>query len=185
MKNIQAKLTIIALCLLCTSSCATLFNGPDQTIPIATNPPGATVTTENTSALTPAKLTLERNRDYMLTITKEGYKTETVKVKHVISGAAAGNIFGISFLGYAIDTASGALWDLKPDNIIVTLRPLSPHELVDEANRLNEQSLKTQLKTLDNLKKARLLTENQYLVFRDLTLHCLIQNIQNCPEEQA
>ena len=172
MTKIMQKLAICAFSLSLTS-CATLVNGHDEKVPVTTNPPGATVTEESTSELTPATLDLERNRDYMLTITKEGYKTETIKIQHVVSEAAAGNILSFGFLGTAIDTASGSLWKLEPDHIVVTLRPLTPDEQVDEANRLNAQTLQKQLLALDELKDAKLLTDNQYAALRDITIHCV------------
>lgn len=166
--------TILAISTYCTllTSCATLLNGPYEKVQITTLPPGATVTEKQTSKLTPSTLTLRRDRDYILTITKEGYKTETIKIEHIVSPAAAANIFGITWLGMAIDKATGAFWTLEPDNIIVCLRPLSPQERIDEANRLNGETLQNKLEALDNLKDAKLLTENQYIVLRALTIHC-------------
>lgn len=153
------------------SSCATLINGTKQDIPVTTDPPGATVTAEDTSQSTPSTLTLERNRDYVLTITKEGYKTEKIKIERVISGAAAGNLLGFTMLGMAIDSASGAMWDLKPENIVVTLRPLSADEKADEAERLDINTLQAQLESLEELRDANLLTPGQYNVLRDLAIH--------------
>lgn len=156
-------------------ACATLVDGPNEAIPVTTNPPGATVTEETTSQMTPATLTLERDRDYLLTITKEGYETKTIKIEHVINGMAAGNLLSFGLLGVAIDTATGAVWRLKPDNIIVTLQPLSPEEKVDEEKRLTKKNLQYQLASLQELKESHLLTDNQYMVLRDITIHC-VQN---------
>ncbi len=155
------------------TACATLVNGPTQTIPVTTNPPGATVTEEKNSQSTPANITLDRDRDYVLTISKEGYKSQTIKIVHLINGLEAGNLFGFGLLGVAIDTATGACWTLKPENIVVTLEPLSPLERVTEYTRLNSQTLQNQLAALEQLKEANLLTEDQYIVFRDITIHCV------------
>ncbi len=162
------------LALLCTG-CATLFNGPTDTVPVTTDPPGAAVavSSENIAQLTPSTLVLNRNHDYELTITKEGYKTEKVKVTHVLSGAEAGNIIGFGILGTVIDNASGCAWDLKPDNLVVTLRPLSAGEAIDESERLNEHTLQSKLQSLERLKEANLLTENQYAALREITIGCV------------
>lgn len=163
--------TIAAFCVLLTS-CATLVNGPTEDVPVTTIPPGAVVTEEQTSTLTPVTFTLERDRDYVLTITKEGYHTENIKIEHVISAAEAGNVF-FGVLGVAIDVATGSAWALEPDNLIITLRPLSPDELVDEGARLNKKTLQDKLHALERLKEANLITENQYVVLRELTIHCV------------
>lgn len=157
-------------CLLLTA-CATLINGSRQDIPVTTNPPGATVTEEETSQITPSTLTLDRKRDYLLTITKEGYKTEQIKLERVVNGTAACNIIGLSILGTAIDTASGAIWTLVPENIVVTLKPLSEEEKAEEEKRLNTSTLQAHLESLEELKDAKLLTESQYAIFRDLAIH--------------
>ena len=164
---------LLTLLITLLASCATLVNGPNQTIPVTTNPPGAIVTEEGTSQSTPATLNLKRNHDYVLTITKEGYETQKVKIVHLVNGVAAGNLFSFGLLGTAIDVATGSCWMLKPENIVVTLRPLSFGEKVSEFSRLNSKTLKNQLAALEQLKEANLLTPNQYEVFRDITIHCV------------
>ncbi len=168
------QLPLLLACLL-LQACASLIDGPNEDIPVTTNPPGATVTEENTSQITPAKLTLERKRDYLLTITKEGYKTKTIKIEHVVNSLEAGNLLGCTLLGTAIDTATGAAWTLKPDNIYVTLEPLSAQEKVNEENRVTEKNLQNQLKSLQELKESNLLTDDQYRILKHLTMHC-VQN---------
>lgn len=170
------RLPILGLLLLATS-CGYLVNGPTEEIPVVTDPPGATVTEENTSQLAPTNFILDRNRDYVLTITKEGYETKTIKITHVISMAEAGNlIFGIP--GLIIDTATGAAWELKPDKIMVTLRPLSKNEIKDQKLWLDEKTIKLQLQELERLKEAHLLTESEYQTIRNITVSCV-----RCPDE--
>ncbi len=163
----------ILLACACLSSCASLVNGSKQTIPVATEPPGATVTAEDTSQSTPSSLTLERGREYVLTITKEGYKTEKVKVQHVLNSAEAGNIVGFGMLGVAVDSATGACWTLKPENIKVTLRPLSAGERLANALHLNSTTLQNQLDSLKQLRDDNLLTQNEYEVFCNITKQCV------------
>jgi len=155
------------------TGCATLINGPTQKIPVKSEPQDATVTVEESSTSTPATFTLDRNREYVLTITKEGYHTETIKIVQVVNAAVAGNILGCTLLGMAIDTATGACWTLKPEEITVTLRPLSPLEQLADAFRITPDSLENQLASLEELKDAKLLTETQYTIFKDLTLRCV------------
>ena len=154
------------------TGCGSVINGSHQSIPVTTNPPGATITETQTqdSALSPSVLDLKRDKDYVLTITKEGYETQTVKIQHVISGTAAGNLVGLTILGTAIDNATGAAWDLKPENIVVTLTPLSPEEKANQAHLLTKETLQSQLVNLEQLKSSNLLTDSQYAVLRNLTI---------------
>lgn len=162
---------LLAIVLL--TGCATLLNGPRQDIPVTTSPKEAAVTAEENSALTPTTFTLERNRDYLLTITKEGYETQKIKIVHVINAAAAGNLLTFGMIGVAIDTATGACWTLKPEEITITLRPLSFHEKFAENAHLNEKTLQNQLASLKQLEDANLLTTTQYKILRELTIHCV------------
>ncbi len=168
---ILRNLLVIAFALL--TGCATLINGRTQNIPVKTTPKEATVTAEENSTLTPATFTLERNRDYLLTITKEGYETQKIKIVHVINAASAGNLLTFGMIGVAIDTATGACWTLKPEEITITLQPLSFHEKFAENAHLNEKTLQNQLASLKQLEEANLLTDTQYKILRDLTIHCV------------
>ncbi len=103
----------------------------------------------------------------------EGYKSENIKITHVVSDVVAGNLIGFGLLGVAIDTATGSIWRLEPDNIQVALRPLLPGEHFEEAERLCEETLHDKLQALDRLKEAHLITENQYIVLRNITIHCV------------
>lgn len=181
---------IVVLLLALATGCGTLIDGTQENIPVTTIPPGATVIheireddsqkkpqaskslqQEKSATQTPATLSLERKQEYLLTITKEGYKTETIKIEQVINDAAVGNLLGLTALGTAIDTASGAQWDLAPNNIVVSLRPLTAEEQIEEAKKLKVTSIQKQLQSLQDLKDAKLLTENQYSVLRDITMH--------------
>ncbi len=159
-----------------------MLDGPEQTLPVTTNPPGATVTAvDNTPAedptqQTPATFNLDRKREYVLTISKEGYKTEQVKIERVVNGSTAGNLLGLTTLGTAIDMSSGAAWKFTPENIVVTLRPLSPSEKVNEANRVHADNIDSQLAYLKELNDAELLTDSQYTVLKDLATQAVSEN---------
>src|SRR5260221_7392943 len=120
------RVALALFCISCTltTSCATIINGPKETISVSSDPPGAEVNDGMEIQTTPTQFALNRNRDYLLTISKPGYKTETVKIVHVVSGWVAGNLISFGMIGAGVDAASGSIWKLEPDTIVVTLHPV-------------------------------------------------------------
>jgi PEGA domain-containing protein len=157
--------------LLCTllPGCATIVHGTRQKVSVTTNPPGASVSDGMTTLQTPATFNLERDRDYILTITKPGYDTETVRVTHVISGAVAGNILAGGLIGWGVDAISGAQWRLEPETLSVNLRQLQANESVARSQKPVD-TLEAKLEELSSLKQKNLITEDEYKVMRELTL---------------
>lgn len=125
-KTILHILSTIAL----LASCATIVNGPTEEIPVTTIPPGATVSEGQISMQTPGNIGLARKRDHILVITKPGFLPQRVKLVHVLDGWVAGNIVSFGIIGAGIDAASGGMWDLKPDNIVIFLQPATRDELL-------------------------------------------------------
>lgn len=99
------------------ASCATMFRGTTQQISINTEPTGAHVQLSNgKSCTTPCNTVAKRNESLLVTITKEGYQTHTASMVPSIAGA------GI-LLGGVIDYGTGAVYDLQPNPLHVTLVP--------------------------------------------------------------
>lgn len=115
----------ILLCLFpLLAGCATVVHGTSQKIPVTSEPMGANVNIDGTANyMTPVTLELQRKFDHLLTISKEGYKTEIVKLIHTLSGAVAGNIIAGGLIGWGIDAASGAQYKLIPETVHVVLKP--------------------------------------------------------------
>lgn len=155
------------LCGLLFSSCATIINGPKETVSVSTTPSGATVTDGKETKISPAQFVLDRNRDYILTISKPGYDTENVKVVHVISGWVAGNIISFGWIGAGVDAASGAMWRLEPDTILVTLHPVFWYTPFLPP-RLTQKTQGTTLKQLDSMKANNLISDNEYFAMKQL-----------------
>ncbi|MFA5143883.1 MAG: PEGA domain-containing protein [Candidatus Omnitrophota bacterium] len=116
---------IVVLCVP-VSGCATLITGWYQKVPVSSDPGGATVTVDGGEKyITPVKLHLKRNRDYTLCFTKEGYKDETVKLLHVVSGAIAGNAVLFGLAGLAVDNLTGSQFKLIPTKVDIQMKKLS------------------------------------------------------------
>ena len=107
----------LLLALLSLCGCATIIRGTEQQVAINTDPPGAQVQLSNgTSCVSPCLLNCQRNQTLLLTISKEGYFTQTATLLPTLSGAGA-------ILGGLIDYGTGAVYDLQPNPLHLTLIP--------------------------------------------------------------
>ncbi len=114
-----------------------------QDIPVSTNPMGAKILADGRPAgQTPGTVSLERNRDHILTLVKENYRqvdvainkqyqSNKVLMKAVQSGINSGSFFknagmGINsgFNSISNQEASGEAYVLAPPSVTVNLIPL-------------------------------------------------------------
>lgn len=163
------------LCLACFgfTGCASIINGTRQEISVSTNPQDALVSDGETTVKSPCKLSLKRDKDHVLTITKPGFETESVRIVHVMSGAVAGNILAGGFIGWGVDAATGAQWKLEPETIAMSLRPVNDGEKVDESLRPTLGTLEAKLMELDRLKEKNLINEDEYKRMRDIAIQAV------------
>lgn len=110
-----------------TAACATVTRGVHESWSVETAPSGAQVKTSNGFACdqTPCTFRMERKTEFEVTISKEGYKTWTGHVTHSVSAGGgagmAGNVILGGIIGAGVDATSGAMMDLKPNPLKVTL----------------------------------------------------------------
>jgi hypothetical protein len=113
------------------SACATITRGTEDTFVVETDPAGARVRTSNGlgCASTPCALRMDRDSEFVVTIENGGFETHTASVSHEVAdgGAAgmAGNVLVGGLIGVAVDAGSGAMYDLVPNPLRVTLIPAS------------------------------------------------------------
>lgn len=139
-------LAIAGACLLLTG-CATITRGTKDTWSVNTTPPGAAVKTSNLFSCeqTPCTFKISRKAEFNVTITKPGYKEWTGRVTHHIAtagGAAmAGNVILGGVIGAVADASSGAMNDLVPNPLNVTLEKDETHASVasSEASQPSQQ----------------------------------------------
>jgi hypothetical protein len=110
------------------AACATVTRGTTQAFTVDSDPSGAQVALSNGMhcPATPCTFArIPRNSEFVVTVSKEGYRTTSHNVTHQISsgGAAgmAGNVLVGGLIGAAIDGTSGAMNDLVPNPLRVTL----------------------------------------------------------------
>jgi hypothetical protein len=113
------------------SGCATVTRGTKDTLVIESEPAGAHVRLSNgLTGKTPTSFKLPRGGDLVVYIEKEGYESLEVNVTSQVSGAGgagmAGNVILGGLIGAAVDAGTGAMKDLRPNPVRVTMVPLRP-----------------------------------------------------------
>jgi hypothetical protein len=108
------------------SGCATITRGTEQALVVESEPSGATVTLSNgMTGSTPTSFKVKRKDNLVVTVSKPGYETAKINVTSQIAsngGAAmAGNILAGGIIGVAVDAGSGAMNELIPNPVKVTL----------------------------------------------------------------
>ncbi|MEL8056278.1 MAG: hypothetical protein AAGK66_08995, partial [Pseudomonadota bacterium] len=133
------KIKLIALLgvLMPTAACATLTKGTDDTVTFESEPPRAFVTIVDTRGYlkdqictTPCTIDLNRKWTYQIQFEKDGYEPAIQMLEPKIStdGVAGmgGNILLGGVIGMGVDASTGAMNDLKPNPMKVTLEPAAP-----------------------------------------------------------
>ena len=94
------------------SSCATLFQGTNEEVMIASDPAGAQVTTnDGKSGTTPFSMRVNRDEDLDIHISKPGYSaTDISDSSHVEWGYLVSDIFFTGLIGLAVDGIDGAMF---------------------------------------------------------------------------
>jgi len=119
--------TIISLVLVLSIflGCGAILNGTSKNIEIQSAPSGASITGDPVVGdyTTPTSIKLQRKHEYILTFTKEGYEPATARIdKNLRAGILILDILITPFLvGVIVDAATGAWFNLSPDNVTVSL----------------------------------------------------------------
>lgn len=168
MNNLTPMRTGILICLILCGplmGCATIVKGTTQKIPIASDPPGAEVNADGQlMGQTPVEITLERKRDHLVTISKEGYGPKSIAITKSTGGAVWGNILAGGLIGWGIDATSGAQYNLSPESISVQLGPVEGQTA--SATTDSKSSFVKQLNDLDELKEQKKISDEEYSAMR-------------------
>lgn len=113
-------------CAMMATGCATVTRGTNDVFEVNTVPSQAQVTTTNGySCVTPCALKMPRRSEFDVTISKAGYRTAQAHVTNAVGGeggvAMAGNVLVGGLIGAGVDAGTGAMLDLKPNPLNVTL----------------------------------------------------------------
>ncbi len=124
------KYVVVAALAVAVSGCATITRGTNQDFTVESTPSGATVATSNgfECPATPCTFRMPRKDGFTVDLTLNGYlpARETVTSNMSSGGAAgmAGNVLVGGIIGVGVDATSGALNDLSPNPLQVTLIPV-------------------------------------------------------------
>jgi hypothetical protein len=122
---ISAATLALAATSLC--ACATVTRGSNTAWQVNTVPSGAKVKTSNGFYCdsTPCAVRMPRRSTFTATITHDGYKPVEVQVTNRVSGGGgvgmAGNVLVGGLIGAGVDVASGAMLDLTPNPVAITM----------------------------------------------------------------
>jgi hypothetical protein len=121
--RLSASVSLVAM----TAACATVTRGTKEAWTVTSEPPSASVTTSNgfSCEATPCTFKIEHKASFDVTVTKAGYKAYHGHVIHQVSKAGglgmAGNVLVGGLVGATVDVVSGAMMELKPNPLNVTL----------------------------------------------------------------
>jgi len=130
------KIKLLVICVTTLlSACSTIIDGRSQELTINTNPAGAKCELHRkdlvigTIESTPSSVYIEKTKyDIKVTCNKKGYQEATYLNRSGSAGATWGNIVAGGFIGWGVDSATGA--DNKYDSPInITLVPEEKHVL--------------------------------------------------------
>lgn len=134
-----AGLAVVGLASLQLGACATIVRGTKQKFTIESSPPAAKATTSlGVTCTTPCTFKADRKTRFTVTVSKDGYETQTVPVGKKVTAEGGTISFGGNWIiggaiGMGIDAGSGAMFDLWPNPLVVTLKPASEAAAVPAA----------------------------------------------------
>lgn len=100
------------------TSCATIISGSRQTVRISSEPTSATVyINEIEIGNTPVEKDLKRNQEYQLVLKLDGYKPYNTKLERKFNAWYIGNVVFGGAIGLIVDPITGAMYQLKPEQI--------------------------------------------------------------------
>ena len=104
-----------------SSGCATITRGDRQLVSVTSEPSGAKVKIDGLKGTTPYSVSLARNKDYIVEVSKDGYETEQRQITHSFGALSIwGNILWL-LIGVIVDFASGSAYKLDPTNMDIEL----------------------------------------------------------------
>jgi len=112
--------------LILNEGCATMLNNRRQTIHLDSDPKGSEVRSNKLdhAAKTPTAFSFWKSGNVYVSLSKEGYKGQTIEVSKTTAPLFWGNLLMFEFapVGMAIDALSGAMWNYQ-DTVFETLEP--------------------------------------------------------------
>lgn len=133
MKKLVCVMTMSAFLL---GGCATIVGDETQLVPISSTPSDASISISDEKGMevfkgsTPTTVTLQKSdgsywgkKSFTVTISKDGYKTQTIPITANANGWYIGGniIFGGLIGWFVVDPLNGKMYTLTPDQVSSTL----------------------------------------------------------------
>jgi len=161
-KSRMLELVLIAATAGITQGCATIIKGSSQSIPVSSDPPAADIVLDGKLVgQTPKTLALRRDNNYLISIQKAGFERQSVPVVKDIGGAVWGNVLAGGLVGWGVDAASGAQYNLLPASVSVKLVPVNT--VVKGMAADDSNTFVSILKALDQQHDARQISDQDYV----------------------
>jgi len=116
------RLVIVSVLVLVAVGCASIMHGTRQEVGVTSTPSGARVFDNGTPlGTTPAVVNLKRRHNHIVRVELDGYQPFEIALTRHVTGWIWGNIFFGGLVGFVIDAADGAIYQLEPENIVAAL----------------------------------------------------------------
>ena len=118
----RIKLTAILVTLtLLLTSCATVFKGGTQTVPVNSEPPGAEIIIDNVSyGTTPTSIRLDVDRSYAILLRSPTGEERTFQLRNEIGTLWIILDVVTGLVPIIVDAATGDWYELKPGEVFVS-----------------------------------------------------------------
>ena len=165
------KFIFLSILIITLIGCATIVHGGRQKIPVKSTPSGATVTINKIRVNTPGVIKLSRfEPTAVLRFEKEGYEPVEVTLVRTMDGWIWGNVAIGGIIGVAIDFATGAAYQLSPNQVNVTLKALGYKEAraTGPKEEVKEAPQDRRVVAVDVLSRPSSYSEYYRLVYRTI-----------------
>src|SRR3954464_644775 len=113
---------VLVVAVAASSGCATMFSGTTQPFTVRTEPPGAQVIVNgNYVGVTPLNIEVHRDKNLNVLLRAPGYPEKALLLRRDFNPVAALNL--VSIVCWAIDLATGAMFRIDPDTLLVSMNP--------------------------------------------------------------
>jgi len=135
MKISKSSLFASLLAVLFASGCATLFQGTNEEIMVASDPPGALVTiNDGHQGTTPYSMRINRDDDLQIHVSKPGYSSSDISdTSHIEWGYLVSDIFFTGLIGLGVDGIDGAMFYHNQSMVTAHLDPVVPSPAQSDA----------------------------------------------------